>query len=166
METPPLEKRLWPLFVFGSIVSAIRLALDAIAPNSEITMQFGVYWLMPLALAFVGFTGRWGTIGWKPMALTMIALGFAVWGVWNSIAYTTGQFMEWTHGRFDPGERVVAEDGTVSWENGRAAPIMDSAFLKVAMGLLHGFLSSLTSSVWCIVWGTVLVWLPARLRAR
>lgn len=151
-----------PLFVFGSVISAIRLALDAAWPEGPLTMYFGIYFLMPVALAWVGFTRRWGAVRWKTMALTMVVVAFAVWGLWNTIAYTTGQFLEWTHGRFFPGEQVVAADGTVTREGARAAPLQDTAVAKVGAGLLHGLISSVVSSAWCVALGTLLIWLPAR----
>jgi hypothetical protein len=155
--TPSLAQRLKPLVIFGSTVAAIRLALDATAPDFVVTMHFGLYYLMPVAMLVIGLQGRWGPVRWTTMAGTMIILGFVVWGVWNSIAYTTGQFMEWTHGRFYPGE---GQDH----EAARAAPPAATATAKIGFGLLHGLLSSITSSIWCIGFGTVLIWLPGRLR--
>ena len=157
--TPSLGQRLKPLVIFGYIVAAIRLALDATAPDFVLTMCFGLYYLMPLAMLVVGLQRQWGLVRWTTMAGTMIALGFVVWGVWNSIAYTTGQFMEWTHGRFYPGQGPDDEAG-------RAAPPAATATAKIGWGLLHGLLSSITSSIWCIGFGTVLIWLPGRLGAR
>lgn len=145
---PPLGQRLKPLVIFGYIVAAIRLALDAVAPEFLLTMHFGLYYLMPVAILVIGLRRTWGPVRWRTTAGTMIVLAFLVWGVWNSIAYTTGQFMEWTHGRFAPA---------------RASPPAVTAMAKIGLGLLHGLLSSLTSSIWCIGFGTVFIWLPARL---
>jgi len=156
---PSLSQRLKPLIVFGYIVAAIRLALDATAPDFVLTMHLGLYYLMPLAMLVVGLRRRWGTVRWTTMAGTMIVLGFVVWGVWNSIAYTTGQFMEWTHGRFFPGEGP-------DHQGARASPPAATTTAKIGWGLLHGLLSGVTSSIWCIVSGTVLIWLPSRLGAR
>jgi hypothetical protein len=92
----------------------------------------------------------------------MVALGFAVWGVCNSVTYTVGQFMEWTDGRYFPGELVTDASGVETYVDGRAAPLADSALGKVGAGLLHGALSSVAGSVWCIAFGTLFVWVYRR----
>ncbi len=157
--TPSLAQRLKPLVIFGYLVAAVRLALDATAPDFLVTMHFGLYYLMPLAMLVIGLQGRWGPVRWATMAGTMLVLGFVVWGVWSSIAYTTGQFMEWTHGRFYPGRGPDDEAR-------RAAPLAATAMGKIGSGLLHGLLSSIASSIWCIGFGTLLIWLPGRLGAK
>src|SRR5690606_16125760 len=101
------------LVLFGWAVAAVRLALDALWPEGPVTMYFGLYFLMPLPIAWVGLTWRWGPVRWTSMAITMVVVAVLVWGVWNSIAYTVGQFAGWQHGRFAPGVELVAADGTV-----------------------------------------------------
>ena len=151
-------RRVLPLAAFGYLVATIRLGLDFWDP--ERAMWFGLYYTMPVALVFVGLTRRWGPIGWRPMALTMLVLGFLVWGVCNSIAYTVGQFLEWTDGRYSPGELV---DGTwveTAQKSRRAAEPQATAPGKVMAGLVHGLISSLTSTVWCTAFGTLFLWVP------
>lgn len=152
--TPSLWQRVLPLMVFGWIIAAARLYMDA---SYHYGGWFGIYWVMPAAFLVVGLLGKWGTVRWTTMAGTMVLVACLVWGVWNSIAYTTGQFMEWEFGRYYPGAPVTLE-------NRKAAPVQDTAMMKLAMGLLHGVLSSLTSTVWCIGFGTLFIWLPAKLR--
>ena len=54
-------------------------------------------------------------------------------GIWNSVAYITGQFLEWDHGRF----RSVEPDQ-------RAFPIQDTTGMKILMGATMGAATTLT----------------------
>ncbi len=144
-DTPPLRERLLPLVLYGWVVGGIRLLLDFIAP--EQSMNFGLYYFMPLALHWVGLRKHWGAVRWTQVAFTMVVLAFLTWFVWNSIAYVTGQFMGWEFGRFAAA---------------RAAPIAETTMGKLAAGLSTGALTAVAGSLWCVVWGTVLIWLPAR----
>ena len=161
-EVPPLWSRLRGLVITGWIIAAVRLGLDAWWPEGPITMHFGLFYLMPLALAYVGLTHRWGPIRWMSMALTMLLLAVLVWSISTAIAYTTGQFMEWSHGRFWPGTGVTGADGEVV--DRRAMAIQPTVLGKIGAGLLHGALSGVAGTVWCMAIGTVVIWLPARLR--
>ena len=147
LEVPPLRARLLPVVLFGWCVAAIRLALDFQWPDGKVTMYFGVFYTVPLVLVWIGVTRRWGLIGWKAMAWTMLCVGALVWGLPNAISYTIGQFNGWQHGRFDPG---------------RAAPVQEGALMKVGAGVLHGLISTLFSSAICIVVGSLFVWVPQR----
>jgi hypothetical protein len=149
-EVPPLSRRLLPLVVIGWIVAAIRLTLEFQAP--EQSMWFGVYYVMPILLIVIGLGRRWGPIGWVAMAATTSLLAVLVWGVPNSISYTLAQFLEWTHGRFEP--------------EVRAAPIASEPLKKIGVGLLQGLLTSLAGAVWCTVAGTLFIWIPERWRRR
>jgi hypothetical protein len=93
----------------------------------------------------------------------MFLVGFLGFGVWTAIAYTTGQFLEWTDGRFDPGG-VTMVDGVEVEREGRAPPIMESGIAKVGVGLAHGLITSLVSGIWGTIWATALIWLPDRIR--
>ena len=177
METaaiPGMRERILPLILIGWIVSAIRLALDFMMPDSPFTMAFGVYYLLPLVIAYIGLTRRWGRISWGRMAISMVLVGFLVWGIWNSIAYTTGQFMEWGHGRFHAGCPLLNGDGSLKLgadglpmeRDGRASAVQETFLAKLGAGLLHGLLSSLTGSIWCIGFGSVFIWVPTKLGAR
>ncbi len=147
--TPSLRQRLLPLVLYGWVVGAIRYALEFIAPDQS--MYFGLYYLMPVALLWVGVTRRWGAVRWTQVAVTMVALAFLTWFVCNTTAYVTGQFVGWQHGRFSPAA---------------AAPLADDTLGKLWGGLSTGFLTAVGGSVWCVVWGTVVIWLPARLGRR
>ena len=159
-EVPPLWQRVKPLFLFGAAVGALRLALDFW--DREVAMWVGLYYLMPLAILWVGLKRKWGLIGWRRMAGTMFVVSLVTFGLWTAIAYTVGQFMEWTDGRYYPGERTVLDDGTVAWVGGRTAPVADTALGKVGAGLLHGVITTVTGGVWCTVFGTVFIWVIKR----
>lgn len=139
-----------PLAALGLAVGAVRYALEFVAPQHS--MWFGVYYVMAAAYVVVGITDAWGPIRWPAMAGTMICLAFTVWGVWNTVAYTTGQFLGWEHGRFEP--------------NVRAAPVADTTLAKIGWGVAQGFLTSVAASIASILVGTVFIWLPGRLRPR
>ncbi len=143
--TRSLRRRLRPLVVYGWVVGGIRYALEFLAPDQA--MNVGLYYFMPLALAWVGLKRRWGAVRWTQVAGTMVVLAFLTWFVCNTIAYLTGQFAGWQHGRFSPNA---------------AAPLAETAMGKLWGGLSTGFLTAVGGSVWCVVFGTVLIWLPAR----
>ena len=81
MTTPPLAKRLLPLVLYGWVIGGIRYAMEFLAP--EQAMYVGLYYFMPLALAWVGLRRRWGAVRWTQMTVTMVALSFLTWFVWN-----------------------------------------------------------------------------------
>ncbi len=159
--TPSLAQRVFPLVVFGYLVAAIRLGLDFM--DREIAMYFGLYYMMPVAYLVAGRKRLWGVCGWKTMAGTMMVIGVLVWGVTDSIVYTLAQFMEWTDGRFFPGEKIVGADGVISYGKGwRNLPIAESALGKVGYGLLHGAFASVIGGSWSVLVGTLFVWIPRR----
>ncbi len=141
MTTPPLRQRLFPLVVYGWVIGAIRYLMDFIAPDQA--WYIGLYFYMPLAILFVGLSKKWGAVRWGQVAVTMVALAFLTWFVWNSIAYVTGQFMGWEHGRYPAG-------------------IAETALGKVGRGVFTAFQTATAGSVWCLLWGTFAIWLPAK----
>ena len=141
------------LVLFGLTVGGIRYILEFVAPAH--TMYFGLYYAMPLALVLTGWTNAWGPIRWRPLFRAMALTGLIVWGTWNSLSYTTAQFFEWTHGRFNPFE-----------PGQRALPIADGALYKVGSGLAQGLITSVAGASWMIVLGTLTIWLPGRLRSK
>jgi len=147
--TPPLGQRLLPLVLFGLGVGLLRYALEFLAPLQA--KYVGVYFLMPLALLVIGIRGTWGTIRWPALALTMLLMCLMVWGIPNTLAYTTAQFEGWTHGRFDPAH---------------GAPIAETTFGKIATGLGQALGTSIGGTIWCTIVGTLVIWLPGRLRSR
>lgn len=152
--TPPLGARVRPLVVLGLATGLLRYAMEFVAP--EHAMWFGIYYVMAAAILILGVRGTWGAIRWPALLGTMTLVCVIVWGISNTLAYTTGQFLEWNHGRFYHGG--PEDQGT------RAAPIAASALGKVGLGLLQGVLTSIAGTIWCTVLGTLLIWLPGRLR--
>lgn len=137
------------LIVFGWIVAAIRFVLDITATDAA--MFFGVYYAMPLAYLYMGVKAKFDHLSWTRLALTMVVVAFFVWLIPNVLTYTTAQFMEWDFGRFAPG---------------RAAPIADGSIGKLITGLTLGFGTMLAGTGWSIVFATLFIYLPKRLRAR
>ncbi len=144
MTTPTFRQRLFPLVVYGWVIGAIRYLLEFIAPDQA--WYFGLYYCMPVALLFVGLSKKWGAVRWTQVAGTMVALAILTWFVCNSIAYVTGQFMEWRHGRFPT-----------------ASPIADTVLGKLWAGLSMAAGTTIGGTLWCVVWGTLAIWLPTRL---
>jgi hypothetical protein len=147
--TPPLASRIRVLVLIGLAVGLSRYALEFAA--SYAAMWFGVYYVMPVAILVIGVRRSWGDIRWPALLGTILVMCLIVWGIPNALAYTTGQFLGWQHGRF------AAE---------RAAPLAATAFGKIGWGLLQGLATSVAGTVWCTVFGTIFIWLPARLRPR
>jgi len=163
---PPLRSRVLQLVAIGYVIAAIRLGLDFW--DQDRAMWFGLFYAMPVAILVIGRRRSWGPIPWTSMAKTMVIVGVLVWGVCNSISYSVGQFMEWTDGRYYPGE--LKPDGTWAdgkWPDGeergiRATFVKDTTMGKIGAGLLHGLLSSILGSIWCILAGTLFCWVPRR----
>jgi len=149
---PSLGQRVFPVAAVGLAVGLARYACEFVAP--EYAMWFGVYYVMPVVILIVGVRRAWGPIGWRAMAGTMLCVALIAWGIPNTIAYTTGQFLEWNHGRFFYGGEGA--------EGNRAAPIAATTLGKIGWGVAQGFLTSLAGTVWCVVFGTVFVWVPRR----
>jgi hypothetical protein len=143
-----LLRRMRPIILFGLAVAAVRFALDC--AQLDVAMWLGVYFLMPVALIVAGIRGTYDDLKWLRLAVAMILVAVCCWFVPNSVAYTTGQFLGWQHGRFAPG---------------RAAPIAESAWMKILAGLTVGFGTTIAGSLWLIVTSTLVVWIPARVRA-
>jgi hypothetical protein len=156
LTTPPLGQRIRGLVLLGLAVGLLRYALEFTA--SEHAMWFGVYYVMPVALLVVGVRGSWGDITWPRLLGSTAVMCLLVWGIPNTLAYTTAQLLGWQHGRFYAGD--------AEGEGARAAPIAATIGGKIGLGLLQGLLTSLAGTVWCTMWGTLVIWLPARLRRR
>ncbi|MBX3461639.1 MAG: hypothetical protein KF830_00570 [Planctomycetes bacterium] len=154
--TPPLGQRLHGIVQLGLTVGLARYALEF--TGSPAAMWIGVYYVMPIALLVIGLQRRWGDIGWLALLGTTAVLCLLVWGIPNTLAYTTGQFLGWQHGRFHYG-------GPDDPHN-RAAPIAASTLGKLGWGVLQGLLTAVAGTIWCTFWATLFVWLPARLRRR
>lgn len=156
MSTPPLAVRIRGLALVGLAVGLLRYGLEFLAPDAA--MWFGVYYVMPVAILVVGLRRSWGDVRWPALLGSMAVLCLVVWGIPNTLAYTTGQFLGWQHGRFHYG----GPDDPAN----RAAPIAATALGKLGWGVLQGLLTSVAGTIWCTAFGTLLIWLPARLRRR
>jgi hypothetical protein len=138
------------LVYFGWAVAMIRYALEFVAPTAS--MYVGVYYAMPLALLYCAIRRKLDHLSWPRLALAMILMGVCVWLVPNAIAYTTGQFLGWQHGRFTPQER--------------SAPVAETALGKVTTALTVAGATTIAGSLWSILWATVLIWVPRTVRQR
>ena len=88
-----------------------------------------------------------GGIGAAPFLLVAVCC----WFVPNTVSYTAGQFLGWTHGRFAAG---------------RTWPIADGTVMKLASGLMVGGMTTIAGTIWLTVTATLFVWLPGLVRAR
>jgi hypothetical protein len=147
---------LWPrvrgLLFFGWVVAVVRFVLDANGEPGgwkDPGWYVSVYFLMPLALLFVGLRRTWDDLRWPKFILVALLLGFLVWGVPNAISYTTAQFMGWKHGRFGPGH---------------GPPTGETTLAKIGIGLAIGGGTGLVGSVHCLLCSTLFIWLPGKIR--
>jgi len=148
--SPPSIHR---LVLTGFVIGGIRYTLEFLAPGQS--MYFGLYYVMPVALLAIGLSNAWGSVRWLSLLRAMVLTALIVWGTWNSISYTTAQFLEWNHGRFSALE-----------EDQRALPIAATAVGKIGLGVLQGLLTSIAGAIWLTAIGTLTIWLPGRLRNR
>jgi hypothetical protein len=147
-------RRIRGLVLFGWAVAMVRFVAEALwHPGRGDPFWFlGVYFLMPIAFLVIGIRGTFDDLRWPKIALIALLLGVLVWGVPNAIIYTVAQFQGWTHGRFTPHER--------------AAPIAPTALGKLGWGLSIAGGTAVAGAIWCLLWTTVLIWLPGVFRRR
>src|SRR5687768_17940927 len=81
----PLLTILRPLLWAGWAIAAIRLLLDAFAP--DVSMYFGVYYGMPLVLVVAAFKGWLDDLTMPRFLLGMGVTALLVWGIPDVIAY-------------------------------------------------------------------------------
>jgi len=79
----------------------------------------------------------------------VLLIALLCWVIGNSVAYTTAQYTMWTHGRFAPDRSPEIEEGMVN---------------KLVAGVTMGGISSIAGAIWCLIAGTLFIWLPERLR--
>jgi hypothetical protein len=160
-------KTLWPrirgIVFFGWLIAAIRLILDATVHPAEKTWGWwiGVDILLPIAFIVVGIKGTLDDVPWPKYLLIALVFGVLIWGVPNLISYTTGQFMGWQHGRFEP---MVKEPGKFFPKSGHAPPLADSAGGKILTGLQVAGGSAAFGTVASLLVATLLIWLPGKIR--
>lgn len=136
--------RVCGLVIFGWIVAVIRFGLEIVAP--EQSMFFGVYYGM--LAAYLCITGKLDDLSWPRLAEAMIMVAFLVWFIPNAISYTVAQFMGWQHGRF------------------AAETLGDTASRKIISGVGTAVGTFVGGTLWSLVFGTLVIWLPGRRRKR
>lgn len=137
------------LVYFGWLIAAMRLLIEMVAP--EQSRFIGVYYVMPAAYLYYGLNGKLADLAWPRLATAMVTVAFWVWFVPNALSYTTAQFMGWEFGRFAAAS---------------AGPIAATAGEKIGSGLVIASQTFVGGSLWSIVWGTALIWVPGRWRKR
>lgn len=145
----PLLLAVRPLLLAGWAIAVVRLLLDAFAP--DVSMLFGLYYALPVVLLVLGCRGAFDDLSWGRLSLAMMLTAVLVWAPMDAIAYVTAQFAGWTHGRF---------------AEGRSPPLRETPFERIAWGAVAGLLTAIGGTVWMVVAGTLLVWLPRRLGLR
>jgi hypothetical protein len=146
----PLLKILFPLLVTGWVLAAVRLALEAAAP--DLSLYVGYYFGMPIALFWLGMRGRFDELSWPRFALGMLLTTLFCLTIPNLVAYGIAQFAGWTHGRFAPGIR--------------SAPVAETTGAKIVTTLALAGGTTLFGVVYTEVAGTLFGWLPAFVRRR
>jgi hypothetical protein len=151
---PSLWSRARGLILFGWLVALLRFGIDAkLHPGrSEPLFWIGVYTMMPIAFLVAGIRGTFDDMSWKRLALMSVLIGFLVWGLPNLITYTTARFLGWTEGRFAP-----PKEGD---------PFGHGPGANILAGLSIGAVTGIIGSLFCIVWTTLLIWLPGRVRRK
>lgn len=163
----------------GLAVAAVRFALDFRRVDDPILFewgdlrvqgQIGNYYVVPLLFAVGAFAGTFRGLSWGRLLAACAWVSLFCFAVPNTVAYTTAQFLGWTHGRFAPApvppeQRDAYEAWGEEGEPYRAPPIPKSAVAKVINGLSVGVLTGLVSFVWNAVWIHLLVVLPRLLRS-
>ena len=161
---PSLWSRIrWIVFI-GWIVAAIRFAFDLYAAShQDVAVQHfhegqflmplwlvGVYYVMPVVYLVAGIRRTFAGVSFGRFALACRIIGLLVWGLPNLITYGTAQFQEWTFGRFTP--------------KTRGPDVGDTTLKKLGATASIGALTSFAGTVWTLVTGTLLAWLPSRRR--
>lgn len=159
--TPSLMSRLKPIMFVAWAVIALRFALEFTAPENARALP-GIYYAMPLLLAWAGWRGQLDAFSYGRMVLGFLLLAVLCWTLPNLIVYSTAQFLGWEHGRFYPGTELP--DGSIEGQFGPA--IADSTGGKLLTATTVALLTTIAGFVWTFVWGTLVVYLPKRIRAK
>ncbi len=126
-------------------VASLRYALDWWA--TELSPWFGVYYVMPIVLAYAIARGTLDSVRWRPLLLASLIVALAGWTIPNILAYTTAQFQGWQHGRFSP-------------ERGPA--LADTTLTKLAAGTLVGIVTTLPGLLWLLSFTALFRWIRSR----
>lgn len=157
MSGPTLWNGVRAAVCYGWLVVLVRLVLDGVAPDRAWTV--GIFFLMPVALLVIGRKGGLDAWSWKRLATGMILIGVLCWGLGNLLSYGTAATLGWDHGRFNP-------DGPgPPFGTGPPLP-RDTLLQKLGWIGLPAGAGAIAGSLWCILWGSLLIYLPGRARRR
>lgn len=146
---PPLGRVLWPLVYCGWAIGALRLLLDAFAP--DVAMYVGLYYLLPLVLIVFVAQRRFEPHGMGRCLLVAVVAAPLISFPVNTLAYGAAQFAGWTHGRF-------ADD--------RALPVAEELADKLLSAVVAGLGTSLAGTVWLVLFTWVIVGTARLVRRR
>jgi len=173
-----------PIIYVAWIVAVLRLITEALTTDLNIIGMMSVYMTTWVLLLYCGFTGLLDTLVWKKLFLGAGILAVCCWFVPNTIAYTVAQFQEWDHGRFhvsvehdelaakyreegmgvfEAGAKATEELGV---ERSRTGPRAETTGGRLLAGLGVGFFTSIAGFLWCAVFGSLFVGIPAPRRRR
>lgn len=173
-----------PIIYAAWIVAILRLITEALTTDLNIVAMMSVYMTIWVLLLYSGITGLLDQLVWKKLFVGAGILAVCCWFVPNSIAYTVAQFQEWNHGRFYVSEEhdalsaLYRDEGLGMFEAGskateelgversRTGPRAETSGGRILAGLGVGFFTSIAGFLWCAVFGSLLVGIPATMRRR
>ncbi len=174
-----------PLIFVCWIVAAVRLVVEARTKDVNVVAMVSVYATVFVVFLFAGFTGQFDRLRWKGLFIAPLVLGIACWTVPNFIAYSIGQFAGWNHGRFLVDaehyaiQKPLIEGGMSIFEAkakseeilkredpSRTAPIAPTSAGKILTALSVAGFTTIGGVVWSLVFGLLLVGIPATVRSR
>ena len=142
--------RIRPLVLLGWGVAAIRFALEFFPKGRESAFGMSVFFVVAGGIILLANEGRFAALSYPKLLLSAFLLGLLCWTLPNIVAYTTAQFQGWTFGRFAP--------------NTRSAPLGATTGEQIRSGVLVGLATTVSGSVWCVVFFTLAAWLPRKFR--
>lgn len=184
----PLFSRLRPWILILWVVAAVRYFIDFREVDAPIVFATGpIQWtadwvsvnyvVVPLLLV-MGFVGVFRGWSWGRCLKALALLAVLCWSIPNGIAYTTGQFQEWQHGRYRGQNLAVVDGQTVTFEEddgppagatdvrmARTMPLGETTAEKLTRGVGIGLVTVLAGFIWMFLWFHLFVYLPRRLGA-
>lgn len=150
----------WIVFILWA-VAAVRLALDFRQQEDPIVqlgpvplqLSIGVFYVAPLLLCWGSIRGTFAGMRYRDLTLAAALLAILCWGIPNLINYGTAQFLEWTHGRFKPGE------------GGRGPDIGTTTLAKLGATAFMAAATTAFGFAWCFIWMNLVVVLPRKVGA-
>jgi hypothetical protein len=162
-----LFRRVRPIVYVLWIVALARLVVD-MKERPEIGDPWtfvSVYYASIPLLIWASAKGRFVDLSYPRMLGAFAIVAVLCWAVPNSVAYTTAQFNEWTFGRYRPPRPEYVVKGEED-SDARSAPVAPSVAGKIGTGLMVGGSTSLIGFGWLLAAGTLIVYVPERLRRR